>query len=501
MSMIPNDPFPEYEQYDGLGLAKLVANGEVKATELVEATIARIRVHNPSLNAVIYSMAERARREVRDNEGGGPFQGVPFLLKDLAAEDEGEISSWSSRATADWRSDFTSEMVKRFRRSGLTIVGRTNTPECGIYNVTEPELYGPTRNPWNMERTPGGSSGGSAAAVAAGIVPMAHASDGGGSIRIPASYCGLFGLKPTRGRNPAGPCLGEVWGGLSVEHVLTRSVRDSAAMLDATRGPESGAPYQVRPPDRPYLSEVDSPPGQLKIAWTTEALFGDETDPECVKATENAAQLAESLGHHVEEARPSFDKDALIRAYLLMVCAGVSSEVEELSRRAGRRFPSPADFETTTWMMKIVSDKISATEYQRYRVLIHRLGYQMATFFSKYDILLTPTVARMAAPIRTYALNNIEWLQAVALRWLQFRPFIETALKKISKGPMSATPNTMLFNLTGQPAMSIPLWWSPEGLPVGTQWVGRFGDESTLFRLAAQLEEAQPWFNQRPIIE
>ncbi len=500
MTPVPNDPFPEYEQFDGIGLAKLIADGEVSAEQLSLAAQARLDARNPTINAVTYAMPERALKDARTNKHSGIFAGVPFLLKDLTAEDEGEICTWGNKSMANWRADFTSTMVNRYRDNGLVILGRTNTPECGIYNVTEPELFGPTRNPWDLSQSAGGSSGGSAAAVAAGIVPMAHASDGGGSIRIPASYCGLFGLKPSRGRTPCGPKIGEVWGGLSQEHVLSRSVRDSAAMLDCSQGIENGAPYQIAPPAKPYLSEIEKPVRKLKIAWTSQALFGTETDKECIKALEHSVQLAKSLGHDVVQDCPNFDKSALTRAYLLLVSAGVASDIEEISRRSGRKPPKAKDFEPATWMLKVISDNVSASEFQHHRVLVQQFGYQIADFFTQYDVFLTPTTAKTAPNIGQFSLSSLEKLQLALLRKLPLKVLLESALNEMSQGPMAYTPNTMLFNLTGQPAMSVPLWWSAAGMPVGTQWVGRFGDEATLFQLAAQLEQAEPWFNKRPVV-
>ncbi|PKQ05746.1 MAG: amidase [Alphaproteobacteria bacterium HGW-Alphaproteobacteria-11] len=314
-------PLPEYERHDALGLAALVASGDVTPTELVDAAIARIERDNPRLNAVVHTQFDRARAEASGALPDGPFRGVPMLLKDLMAEDAGEPCTQSTQLLADYRPQRDAELVRRFRRAGLVVVGRTNTPEFGIYGVTEPVLRGPTRNPWNPAHTPGGSSGGSGAAVAAGMVPLAHGGDGGGSIRIPASHCGLVGLKPTRARNPAGPFAGERWAGLVCEHVLTRSVRDTAATLDAVSGPDVGAPYHAPPRVGSFLGEVGAPPGRLRVAFTTRALFGTATHPDCVAAVEAAAALAADLGHEVEQACPEYDQRAMVRAYFAIVAA------------------------------------------------------------------------------------------------------------------------------------------------------------------------------------
>ncbi|MEL6180222.1 MAG: amidase, partial [Myxococcota bacterium] len=379
------------------------------------------------------------------------------------------------------------------------------TPEFGIYATTEPELRGPTRNPWNLRHTTGGSSGGTAAAVAARIVPLGHGNDGGGSIRIPSAHCGLFGLKPSRGRIPSGPYRAEGWGGLSIDHVLTRSVRDSAAMLDATHGPDPGAPYTARTPDRPFLKEVGAAPGTLRIAYTEEPLFGDTTHPDCVQAVRDAAMLARDLGHEVEEARPDFDRRTLTRAYLFLVSAGVSVAVQETGHLIGRP-PRREDFELATWMFKVLGDSVTASEYVQYRSTALQSGFQLASFFDTWDIFLTPTAALPPVELGTFALKPLERAFAhflnsptsAPLRGQSARPIMMQVIDEMARGPLSATPNTMLFNMTGQPAMSTPLFWNTQGLPIGTQWVARPGDEATLFRLAAQLEEARPWAARLP---
>jgi len=490
-------PMPEYERYDALGLAELVARGEVSPRELVEAAIARIERDNPRLNAVVHTQFDRAHAEAARELPEGPFRGVPMLLKDLLAEDVGEPSTQSTRLLVGHLHEREAEMVRRFRRAGLVVLGRTNTPEFGIYGVTEPALRGPARNPWDTDHTPGGSSGGSGAAVAAGMVPVAHGGDGGGSIRIPAAHCGLVGLKPTRARNPAGPFSGERWGGLVCEHVLTRSVRDTAAMLDAVSGPDLGAPYHVLPPDRPFAEEVGAPTGRLRIAWTTRALFGKETHPDNVAAVHDAAALAEELGHEVEEALFDYDQAALVRAYFVIISAGVNQGVRAAGEVAGRT-PRPADFEPPTWMLKRIADKLTAGEHAHARHTIQAAGRAIAPFFERYDVLLTPTTARPPARVGEFALSGKEKLLLNVLRALPARRLLLKALDDLADNALAATPNTMLFNMTGQPAISLPLSWNSAGLPIGTQWVGRFGDEATLLRLAAQLEVARPWLERRP---
>ncbi len=489
--------FKEYDDYDGLGLAALVDKGELSPAELVEACLSRIEARNPAINAVVHRMDARAREQAAGPLPEGPFRGVPMLLKDLHAEDAGEPCTGSSRLLAGYVPDRDSELVRRYKASGAVIVGRCNTPEFGIYGVTESALRGPCRNPWDLSRTPGGSSGGSGAAVAARMVPMAHGGDGGGSIRIPASHCGLVGLKPTRGRNPMGPVRGESWGGLVAEHVLTRSVRDCAAMLDATHGPDPGAPYQARDPERPFLDEVGADPGRLRIAYTTSPIFADASSPECVEAVEQAAALASELGHEVEEVRPSFNRELLVKAYLLMVCGGVAAGVRHAAQLAGRE-PRGEDLEPATWMMKLIGERTTAADYVWHQQAIHRASRDLGAFFGQWDVFLTPTVALPPVEIGAFDLKGSERALIKILRATRSRKLIDIALQEMPRGPMSATPNTMLFNMTGQPALSLPLHWTSEGLPIGTQWVGRFGDEATLLSLAAQLEAARPWKDRTP---
>jgi amidase len=488
--------FPEYDDHDATGLAELVRTRQVSPEEVVEAAIARIEARNPALNAVVHTQFERARREAHEPRTGS-FAGVPFLLKDLCAEDAGEPSTGSCRLGSAWRADRDSELVARYKRAGLIILGRTNTPELGIMGTTEPAFRGPTRNPYDPERSSGGSSGGSAAAVSARMVPAAHASDGGGSIRIPSSHCGLVGLKPTRGRNPLGPFGGERWAGLVEEHVVTRSVRDTAGLLDATAGTDDGAPYQVRDPARPFADEVGQPPGALRVAFTSQALFGDTLDPDCAAAVADAAGLARELGHQVEEAVPAFDRAALIRAYLIVVAAGVSGELAVAGARAGRRARA-GDVEPTTWLLHLIARTLSAADHAAAVDAIRRAARQVAEFFTRHDILLTATTARPPVTLGELAPSRAELLQMRLLRGLPLRALMLKALDEAAHGPLAATPNTQLFNMTGQPAISLPLSWNAAGLPIGTQWVAPFGREDLLIRLAGQLETARPWSLRRP---
>jgi len=491
--------FSDYDKYDGLGLAELVRKKEVKPSELVEEAASRIENLNPQLNAVIYKMYELARKTADGDLPDGPFKGVPFLMKDLLMAYAGVPLANGSRFFKDFIPDHDSELVKRFKAAGIIVVGKTNTPEFGLVPITEPELFGPTNNPWDLTRTPGGSSGGSAAAVAARMVPLAYASDGGGSIRMPASCCGVFGLKPTRGRNPIGPDFGEAWRGLFCDHVLTRSVRDSAAMLDATAGPDIGAPYYAVPPARPFLNEVGTDPGKLRIAFTSEAFLGGIVDKDCVNGLEATARLCQDLGHEVVEAAPEFDGKAFAKAFLTVVCVETRATIEEaevlLNRKASSR-----DFEPSTWVLGLLGRQCRAPEFSKSLNMGQLTTRQVGEFFTKYDVLLTPTLAR--PPVATGELQP-KGIRAVAMKLLgslNAGRLIDmlSGIDVLARHVFGFMPYTPLFNVTGQPAMSVPLYWNDAGLPIGMQFVGRYGDEATLFRLASQLEKAKPWSDRIP---
>jgi len=463
---------------DATALAKWVREKEVKAIELVEAAIARIERLNPTLSAVVTPMFDEARESAQGNLPEGPFRGVPFLVKDLLAACAGVPMTEGSAFLRDFVPARDSELVRRLRGAGLVILGKTNTPEFGILPTTEPKLFGPARNPWNSGRTTGGSSGGSAAAVAAGMVPMAHANDGGGSIRIPASCCGIFGLKPTRGRNPLGPDFGDIMGGLVAEHVVTRSVRDCASLLDAVSGPDVGDPYWAPPAARPFLKEVGADAGRLRVAFTTKAPTGVPIHSDCISAVHDAVKLCESLGHHVEEAAPSIPGALLVETFLQVFSAGCAWTIDGLAQYTART-PSRDLFENLTWGLYEMGRRVTGAAYLLAQTELQGIARQMARFMLKYDIWLTPTLAEPPVPLGTFDSPPDNPLKGL-YRALDFVPF------------------TPLANVSGQPAMSVPLYWNSEGLPVGTHFVGRFGDEATLFRLASQLEAARPWANRLP---
>ncbi|HSX80438.1 MAG TPA: amidase [Candidatus Saccharimonadia bacterium] len=471
--------FNEYEQYDALGLAELVRQRQVTPQELLEAAMARVEARDGRINAVVTTMYDQARAAIAAGLPDGPFTGVPFMLKDLGVLYAGVRTANGSRMFADFVADHDSTLVVRYKAAGLVIMAKTNTPEFGIAATTEPQLFGPTRNPWSLTHSAGGSSGGAAAAVAAGYLPMAHATDGGGSIRIPASKCGLFGLKPSRGRNPAGPDLGEGLAGMATGHCVGRSVRDSAALLDATHGPAPGDPYAAPPLLRSLRDEVGAPPGRLRIAMCTTDYLGQPIHPTCAAAVEAAARLCADLGHRIEEAKPDFTGLSLSRAWRVIPAANMWLNVHARARTLGRE-PERGDVEPLTWAWMQEGRRFTAAEYMETVSIMHSLGRRMATFLEHYDVLLTATLARPPLRLGEMDMTSDDVERYVAFLFDAFAPL------------------TPLFNQTGGAAMSVPLFWTPEGLPIGVQFGTGLGDEPTLIRLAAQLEQAQPWAQRRP---
>jgi amidase len=489
----------EYARHDGLALAALVRAGELSAAELLQAAIDRIEAHNPALNAVVRKRYEAARGEAVQVDTVAPFAGVPFVVKDLIATLAGEPTANGNRLLAATPMPRDSELVRRWRAAGLVIVGRSNTPEFGLTPYTEPVLYGPTRNPWSPAHSPGGSSGGSAAAVAARMVPLASGGDGGGSIRIPASCCGLFGLKPSRGSTPTGPDFGELWRGFVVEHALTRTVRDSAALLDATEGADAGAPYAAPHRARPLLQEVGADPGRLRIGYTAQPLFGRQVHPDCVAGLEASARLLESLGHIVEEAAPPVAREAWSIAFITILAAETRAEIEQVSRLAGLR-PRADGFEPATYSLGLLGRSLSAADYAGAATTLQTAARTMSPYFARHDVLLTPTLA--SPPALTGALQASAFerramrvINALDAGWLLKALGV---VNPLAEKTFDYMPYTALFNVTGQPAMSVPLHWTADGLPVGMQFVGRFGEEALLLRLAGQLEQARPWAGHVP---
>ena len=490
--------FEDYDRYDGLGLAELVRTRQVSAVEVLEAALTRADRLNPKLNAIIHRMDDLARKAP---VGSGPLAGVPFLIKDLVQLVKGEPYRAGSRFMGDYRPDHDTELVIRFRRAGLIPFGKTNTPELGLTPYTEPERFGPSRNPWNLARTTGGSSGGSAAAVAARIVPIAGGGDGGGSIRIPASCCGAFGLKPSRGRNPTGPDVGQLWHGAVVDHVITRSVRDSAAVLDATAGADPGAPYACPAQARPYLEEVTRAPGKLRIAFATKSFLGKASHPDCVTAVTKTAHLLETLGHDVVEAAPGFDGAAFADAFVTMVCSECAADIHDAGQILGKR-PARAEFEAATWAVRLLGQALSAEDLAIALRVVGQVGRKVGAFFERYDILLTPTMAVPPFPIGALQPKPSERAALDLLGRIGSGRLLRRGglLAQMADQIFETIPFTPLFNATGQPAMSVPLEWNAEGLPIGVHFVAKLGDEGTLFQLAGQLEQARPWADRMPLL-
>ena len=469
---------------DATEQARLVRDGEASPVELASEAIARIEELNPQLNAVIHPLFDEAREAAADELPDGPFRGVPLLVKDLSCYMAGVPVHEGMRALRDagYRSDHDMVITQRQRRAGFVILCRTNAPELGILPTTEPVAYGPTHNPWDLDRSPGGSSGGSAAAVAAGMVSAAHANDGGGSIRIPASHCGLVGLKPTRARVTLAPDFGDVLYGLVIELAVTRSVRDAAGILEAIHGPAPGDPYAAPPPSRPYTDEVGADPGRLKIGLMTAPPGGQfETHPECVAAAEQAAALLEELGHGVERSYPpDMDDPNLVANFLVRWSAGVDWNLKYWSAAIGREL-GPDDVEPTTWALAEQGRTHSAGELLLAIEEAQKGSRQIASWWSDdgFDLLLTPTCAEPPPRLGEHDAPPDNPLAPI-VRATPFAVF------------------TAGFNTTGQPAISLPLHVTADGLPVGVQLVGAFGREDVLLRIAAQIEEARPWADRTP---
>ena len=446
-------------------------------------------------------MDELAYQAIDEGLPDGPFHGVPFLLKDLLAAYKGVLLTNGSRAYKDFIPDYDSEMVVRFKNAGLVIFGKTNTPENGYVGCTEPLLHGVTRNPWHLERTAGGSSGGSGAAVAARIVPMASGGDGGGSLRIPGSCCGVVGFKPSRGRNPYGPASGEPWFGQVQEGVLSRSVRDTAAALDATSGPDLGCPYAAPAPARPFLDEVSQPPGQLRIAWSAEPLLRDgEISTECRRALQRTVERLQQLGHEVVEATPALDKQVLAQGYMLRMMCAAAADLREARRVLGRRL-RPDDFEPETWLLARFGESLSAPLIETVSRDLHAQRHVVERFMVDYDVFLTPTLTAPPVPHGEFLVHGADKLASRIARHMGLGPLTKLlpammpALVRKNFDWVAAPP---VFNMTGSPSVSLPLEWSADGLPIGMMFTARYLDEACLFRLAGQLEREYPWAQKRP---
>ncbi len=496
--------FKEYQDHDATGLAELIARREVSAVEVLEAALARAAAVDPKLAAICIPMPAQARARVQEPLAG-PFAGVPFLLKDMSQDYAGVPSPSGSRALRRWVPSQHAEIVQRFLDSGLVIFGKTASPEFALKAETSPQIWSqPTRNPWDLARTPGGSSGGAAAAVAAGIVPAAGASDGGGSIRIPAAYCGLFGLRPSRGRTPSGPGHGELWEGASSQHVLTRSVRDSARILDVIAGAEVGAPFAIGAPVRPYAQEILRSPGALRIGYSTQSPLGTPVHPQCVEAVERTVRLLESLGHRIEPAQPQVDGHALARSFITMYFGQSAASIAQACRSTGA---AERDFELETRILAVLGRTLSAGDYVDEHARWNDYARALGQFHQTFDLYLTPTTAQ--PPNRIGELDTPPFQRAAAQLVLALgagRLLLKSGMvDTLVASSLQRVPFTQLSNLTGTPSMSVPLHCAAAEaggveLPFGVQFMARFGDEATLLRLAAQLERAQPWAARRPAI-
>jgi len=472
--------FADFEQYDALALADLVRRGTVSPDELLEAAIERVEARNGAVNAVTMKLYDFGRKAIADGLPDGPFTGVPFLLKDLTASLAGVKMTRGSKFFADAPPPAAdSEHVKRLKRAGLVIFGRTNTCELGLSLTCEPQRYGPTKSPWDLTRISGGSSGGAAASVGARMLPMAHGSDGFGSIRAPASCCGLVGLKPTRGRNTMAPYIGEGLGGCSTEHAVTLTVRDTAALLDATAGAGPGDPYVAPPPPRPFLAEVQARLRPLRIAYTSAAPNGAPVEAEYRKALAETVVLCKDLGHKVQEADPEIDGAAVVPTFFTLAAA--NTVVNLASHPTAGRPARKGEVENVTWGTAQRGEKISAADYVRATQAAHKLGRQMAAFHAGYDVLLTPGLGTLP-PKLGWIDMMLEDVDEYWRRVFTFSPF------------------TVWFNLSGQPALVLPLGRAASGFPVAVQLAGRYGEEGTILSLGAQLENARPWFDKRPPI-
>jgi amidase/6-aminohexanoate-cyclic-dimer hydrolase len=461
----------EYLTYDALGLAELIRTKQISSSEVLEIAIGLTEKLDPKLNAVPIKHFDLARDNLKNESNKGIFNGVPFLLKDLNNYLEGTITTGGSRVLENISADHTSELVKRTINSGLNIFGKTNSPELGLTVTTEPVLYGPTRNPWDLNRSSGGSSGGASSAVASGIVPMAQASDGGGSIRIPASCCGLFGLKPTRARTPLGPASLEGWGGQSIFHCVSVSVRDSAALLDITSGHEKGAPYRSAYQEKSFLEQINIDPGKLKIGYLEEStIYADENVKDVMNSTIN---LCEKLGHSVESTKINFSSEEISLAIVTIISSNVAYAIKSQSDQTGREV-SNEFFENVTLQMAENGNNFSASDYINAIKINHRLGQELEKMFDHYDVLLSPVLASPPVKIGTIDMNTNN---------------MKTYIERLS----TYSPFTGIFNQSGQPSMSVPLFRTKDNLPVGSMFSASFGNENLLFSLAGQLEQEHPW--------
>jgi amidase len=483
-----------YKSYDGLGLAELIKKKEVTPKEVVEEAVKIIEQHNPELNAVINKFYDKAQQQAENVNLSGTFAGVPMLLKDITQEVKGEKITSGSKALQGYRAKSDSEYVNKVRKTGVLFLGQTNVPEFALMGITEPLHYGPTRNPWNLEHTPGGSSGGSAAAVASGMVPIAGANDGGGSIRIPGSYAGLFGMKPTRGRTPVGPHYGRYWQGASVDHILSRSVRDSAAMLDEISLFEKYAAFPTEPFQGSYLQQLEQVPEKLKIAFSVRSPLGTEVHPECIKAVEKTAKLLDTMGHYLVEKDAPVDGLKIAKSYITMYFGEVAAALTSLEEVLGRKVKMN-DVEATTWILSLVGKATSAEEFVLGLREWDKAAILMEQFHDQYDLYLTPTTAYPPSKIGELEPRNSEKMAMQVTGKLGLGGLLKKTgvIEQVVENNLKRTPFTQLANLTGQPAMTIPFHLTTGGLPIGVQFMAARGREDLLYSLAGVLEQSDHW--------
>lgn len=487
--------FQEYFRLDAVALAQKVKDGTLKPQAILETAIERAEAVNPAVNAIVHRMYEDARKTASSVASDAALAGVPFLVKDLGLDVKGAPRSTGTRGYQNYVSKEDSGIVQKIRAAGLVMFGKTNTPELGLAPFTEPEVFGPARNPWNLQHSSGGSSGGAASAVAAGIVPIASASDGGGSIRIPASCCGLFGLKPSRGRTSWGPQLGEMWNGAAIEASLSRSVRDSAVYLDAIMGSVAGDPYIAAPPARPYAQEVTTSPGHLKIGYSAQHTLGGShtVDEECLRALEKTIGILRQAGHTVEEASLPYQKDDLGKAFFTIVVSEAAADLAELGKFLGRPV-RPSDVEPETYALGLLGKSFTALEVAVAKRAWNDICRRAAAFHEKYDLLLTPTLAKRPIRIGTLRSTPSETRLLKFVNTLGLGGVVKTSVAQLVDKIYDYMPWTPFANITGQPSMSVPLYRIPqENLPVGVMFTGRLGEDDVLFRLAGQLEQIAPW--------
>lgn len=484
--------FPEYESFDGLGLAQLVKKGAISAKELLTAAIERIEEKNPTLNAVIHTLFDAAYLQIAKGLNEGVFSGVPFLLKDMLAEVENTPMRWGSRLMENYISPIDSALVKRYRKAGLVFIGKTNLPEFGLSPTTEPDSFGATLNPWDRSKSPGGSSGGSAVAVATLMVPMAHGGDGGGSLRIPASYCGVVGFKPSRGRTPTGPRVMRLSQGMVVEHALTRTVRDSAALLDVSAEQELGSPIALPKPRSSYLEALQKNPKKLRIAVHPSPFFPSQVHSEYIQALEETARLCCDLGHEVRLSQVNLNSEELSIAFVIVMSSEIAAGIKSLAQTCNDK-PDFLKLEAATAVLAAVGEHFRATDFVWATHVLDSAERKLAEFFEHYDILLSPTMASPPPPLGELKPSPFEANILEILRRIAYGPLLRRLVKKTALKFLAKTPFTPLFNITGQPAISLPLYWDKTGLPIGMQFAGRLGDEKTLLQLARQLEVAKPW--------